>query len=285
MSEVVERKYSLGICIPVWNRGEVFAVAFEALRKQLAGIDASVWLFDNGSDPDTVRIVQSIQGSDNLSIVKTFFPENRGIPYVANLFSKAIQEKGDFAGVKPPDYALIMDADAYFQRPISHLLEILETDYSVGLVSGHDSIEHPSLKEMHLTIQGQPILVKEKDNERMISMLMRTEEFLLNYPFAHYRNRDVDWEITQWGSNALKKRFRRLFVACDYVLHLGINSSTWNEETSLLATREELDAVNSILTKAGLNSSNKHIEKEETNTDSAAEVSRPSRSITAIYPQ
>lgn len=242
------KKPTLGICIPVWNRGEIFSIAIQSLLRQLEGIDATIWLFDNGSDPATQKTVFNVQ-SDNYRIVKTFFPKNMGIPYATNVFLKAIQENGDFGGYSTPDYLMVMDADAYFQKPIIDLIYILENDYSVGLVSGHDSIEHPAINEFEEQVFGRNLHIKEKMNERMITMLMRKEEMLYNYPFAHYRNRDVDWEITTWSPYSLLSRKRRLLVVCDYVLHLGANKSTWNPNESQSETQEELEAVRKILAK------------------------------------
>ena len=81
----------------------------------------------------------------------------------------------------------------------------------------------------------------------MITMLMRKEEFLSNYPFPHYRNRDVDWELTQWNPNSVQKRKRKIYVAPGYVLHLGLNSSTWNSSEQKLETEEEMNEVKTIL--------------------------------------
>ncbi len=35
-----------------------------------------------------------------------------------------------------------MDADAYFKNKISNMVDIILTNYSIGLLSGHESIEH-----------------------------------------------------------------------------------------------------------------------------------------------
>lgn len=239
---------SLGICIPVWNRGAIFGVAFRSLIEQLKGVDATIWIFDNGSDEATKKVIFDLH-SDKYRIIKTYLPENTGIPYVANVFLKAVQEPCGYGGYFPPDYLMLMDADAYFKRPVADLISILERDYSAGLVSGHDSVEHLPTSEFDLQINERSVHVKEKDNERMITMLMRKEEMLYNYPFAHYRNRDVDWEITTWGPQSLRHRSRRLLVACDYVLHLGASRSTWNQSDAPLETEAELNEVRSILEK------------------------------------
>jgi glycosyltransferase involved in cell wall biosynthesis len=244
--------FSLGICIPVWNRGKLFSLAFDSLLKQLEGIDATIWLFDNGSDVETRNILHSIAGDASHKVIKVFLPENMGIPYIANVFAKAIRENCDFTGYQTPDFVMIMDSDAYFKKPVIDLIKIIERDYAIGLISGHDSTEHPAIKEMDLTVDGKVIHIKEKENERMISMLMHTDEFLQNYPFPHYRNRDVDWEITQWNPNSMMARKRKIIVACDYVLHLGIHSSTWNTSAKKLESEEEINEVQSILEKAGI---------------------------------
>ncbi len=243
---------SLGICIPVWNRGDIFMLAFESLLKQLENVKATIWLFDNGSDEETRKVINAVTGDATHKVIKVFFPENMGIPYVVNVFAKAIQEHCDFTGYHTPDFILLMDADAYFKKPISDLIKIIDRDYSIGLISGHDSTEHRAVKEMDWEIDGKLIHIKEKENERMITMLMHTDEFLQNYPFPHYRNRDVDWEITQWNPNSMMNRKRRIIVACDYVLHLGIHNSTWNASDKKIESEEEINEVGSILEKAGI---------------------------------
>lgn len=239
--------YSLGICIPVWNRGDLFKIALASLLKQLEGIDATIWIFDNGSNQETKDIIFNIGNDTSHRIINTFFPQNMGIPYAVNVFAKAIQEDCDYANYRAPKFVLIMDSDAYFKNPIVDLITIAEHYYDVGLVSGHDSIEHAPNKEAELNVNGRKVLVKEKSNERMISMLMRTEEFLHHCPFPHYRNRDVDWEIAQWGPNSLMRRNLKLVVACDYVLHLGIKSSTWNTSEQKFESDEEINEVRLIL--------------------------------------
>jgi glycosyltransferase involved in cell wall biosynthesis len=251
LNRILRRKkpeYSLGICIPVWNRGDVFVVAFESLLKQLEGITATIWIYDNGSDKATRDIIYNIPDHPVHTIIKTYFPENMGIPYVANLFAQSIQEHCDYTGYHPPQYTLLMDSDAYYKKPVKDLIEIIENYYDVGVVSGHDSIEHLPLAETEFTIgDGKKIRAKEKENERMITMLMRREEYLSNYPFPHYRNRDVDWEITQWNPNSVTRRKRKIVVAVGYVLHLGINISTWNASKESFESEEEVNEVKAIL--------------------------------------
>jgi hypothetical protein len=245
-------KFSLGICIPVWNRGDLFSIGFNSLINQLNGINATIWIFDNGSDQETRDLIYNLDDHPNHRIIRTFFPENMGIPYVANVFAKCIQENCDFAGYQTPQYIMMMDSDAFFKKPVVDMIGVLEKYYEAGLVSGHDSIEHHPINEMELDINGKKIPAKEKENERMITMLMRKEEFLYNYPFPHFRNRDVDWEITQWHPNSLMKRNRKIFVLPGYVLHLGIKNSTWKENTEQgFASEEEVNEVRTILQDHG----------------------------------
>lgn len=241
-------RLSLGICIPVWNRGELFKTCFTSLLKNLKGLDATIWIFDNGSDIKTRKIVESVKSSE-FRINKIFFPENMGIPYVANVFAKAIQESCDYVNYKAPQYLMIMDADAYFKKPVKDLVELCAKHYQIGLISGHDSVEHKTIAEKRIKMHGKNILLKEKENERMITMLMKSEEFLRCYPFPHYRNRDVDWELAQWNPSSMEKRSKQIFVACDYVLHLGIYTSTWNKSKDILATEQEVREVKQILKK------------------------------------
>ena len=239
-------RYSLGICIPVWNRGEIFRIAFDSLLAQLEGIEATIWLFDNGSDPATRRIVEEIR-SDVHRIHKVMLPRNMGVPYVANLFAMAVQEDCEFAQYRSPSYVMIMDSDAYFKAPIKDLLDLHNIWYGIGLLSGHDSLEHPAIETKEVELNGKRVLMKRKENERMITMIMRKEEFAMCHPFPHYRDRDVDWELTQWNAHSMLRRGRFICVACGYVLHLGIASSTWSGGVDRHASPEEIREVREIL--------------------------------------
>jgi len=246
--KVNNTNFTLGICIPVWNRGDLFKICFNSLVKNLNGIEATIWIFDNGSDIKTHKIIEHVN-SKRYKVNKVFFQKNMGVPYVANLFSKVIQEDCDYVNYKSPQYVMLMDSDAYFKKPIKDLLKIYSNYYQVGLLSGHDSIEHPAIKTKLVKLNGKNITLKQKENERMITMLIKREEFLRCYPFPHYRNRDVDWEITQWNPNSMMKRHRKIFVASGYVLHLGIDTSTWNKSKQILASDEEVGEVEKILKK------------------------------------
>lgn len=250
-NEKSQMVHSLGVCVPVWNRGELFRIAFDALLEQLDGVDATIWLFDNGSEPETRRIVEQAHSRVH-RIHKVFLPQNMGIPYVANVFARAVSEDCDFAGYRAPSYVLLMDADAYFQAPIRDLLELHASHYPIGVLSGHDSIEHSAIEAFDMTVGGRTIRVKRKNVERMITMLMRREEFLLCHPFPHYRNRDVDWELALWNPNAFVRRGRGIYVACDYALYLGIGMSTWAGPGHVNASPEESAAVTRILRQHAL---------------------------------
>jgi glycosyltransferase involved in cell wall biosynthesis len=242
-----KQMFTLGVCIPVWNRGDLFLKSFNSLISQLEGVSATIFIYDNGSDSETVKIIQEVESCDHL-IIKTFLPKNMGIPYVANLFAMAIQENCDYAGYISPQYTLIMDADAYFKKPVRDLLRLFNMFFDIGLLSGHDSIEHKEIYRTTTEINGASVVIKVKENERMLTMFMRKEEFTACYPFPHYRDRDVDWELTQWNLNSMKRRSRSIYVACDYVLHLGLDRSTWQSDLALkYHTESEINEVKSIL--------------------------------------
>jgi hypothetical protein len=77
---------------------------------------------------------------------------------------------------------------------------------------------------------------------------MRKEDFRYCYPFPHYRNRDVDWDLAKRSPNAVLKRSKRIFVLSDYVLHLGLKESTWNNENwKDYHSEEEIIEVEKIL--------------------------------------
>jgi len=73
---------------------------------------------------------------------KVFFPKSIGIPFIANIFAQIIKGNCDYTNYNSPNYSTIMDADAYFKNKISNMVDIILTNYSIGLLSGHESIEH-----------------------------------------------------------------------------------------------------------------------------------------------
>ena len=172
-----------------------------------------------------------------------------GIPYLANIFSGAIRESCDFAHYKAPDYVMIMDADTYFKKPVLDLVTILEKHRDVGIVSGHDSIEHKTISQQLVRINGKDIVLKTKAAERMITMLLSTHDFCACYPFPHDSNQHVDWSLSLWNANSMKRIGKKIAVACDYVLHLGINLSTWNNEEKDLATLQEKNEAEAVIRK------------------------------------
>ncbi len=241
-------KPSLGVCIPVWSRPELLEICFASLIKNLDGLDATIWIFDNGSDAKTRSLISKLQ-SNKYRIHKVFFPVNMGIPYVANIFSGAVKESCDFTHYKAPDYVMIMDADAYFKNPVLDLITILENNRDIGIVSGHDSIEHKTISQQWVRINGKDVVLKTKAAERMITMLMSANDFCACYPFPHDSNQLVDWSLSLWNKNSMKSIGKKIAVACDYVLHLGINLSTWNNEEKDLASLQEKKEVEAVIRK------------------------------------
>jgi glycosyltransferase involved in cell wall biosynthesis len=242
---------SLGICIPVWNRGELLRACLDSLFANLDGIDAELWLIDNGSDPPTRDIVYAAE-SPAARITKLFLPRNMGIPHAVNLFAAAIREPCDLVQHTPPRYVMLMDADAYFIRPVRGLVEVLEQFYACGIACGHDSLEHPAQREFTANLVGVETRCKVKANERMLTMVLKREEFLDCCPFPHFRNRDVDWELAQWHRHSMHARRREIVVACDHVLHLGIDRSTWSGHNTAPHSPEESRRVAEILAARGV---------------------------------
>ncbi len=245
-------KPRLGICIPVWNRGTLFKICFESLIRQLEGIEATLWIFDNGSDSETRKIVEDIQ-SDRQIIRKIFLEQNMGIPYVVNVFCSLVAESCEYTHYEAPGYVMLIDADAYFNKPVVDMIHVLDRHYAIGLISGHDSTEHPTFRTHTVPIDdaGKTLEIKEKPGERMISMIMRKEELVACYPFPHHRNQGVDGDLIVWSPNSMRLRKRIMCVAPDYVYHLGIYDSTWQPSDSHV-TDEERKIVDKILRENGV---------------------------------
>ena len=142
---------SLAVCFPVWNRGDLFETCFASLLRQLDGIEAAIWIFDNGSRPETLRIIQNLQ-ADPHTLFKVFLPENMGIPYVVNAFCQLAVENCSYTGHRAPEHVMLADADAYFKGPVREMIEVLESNNHFSILSGHDSTEHKPLNVIELPI-------------------------------------------------------------------------------------------------------------------------------------
>lgn len=106
-------------------------------------------------------------------LIHVKFPANRGLPCVFNLFCRMMEEPCDYESYTPPDLAMIADADSYYKRPILDLVQVLESDPSIGVVSAHHSVEHPALSEFFVLTRNRRINVREKAIERGQCLLMR----------------------------------------------------------------------------------------------------------------
>jgi len=212
-------------------------------------MEAQIYLFDNGSEIETREIIYNLSNSEH-KLFKIFLPANCGIPYVANAFRSLIAQECDYINLRKPDFVMLMDADAYFTKPIRPLLDILIYDYGVAVISGHDSVEHGEIGRRTFLVDSEDVEVKIKLNERMLCLIMKREEFESFDKFPTYRNRDVDWEVFLWNRNSLAARRRKL-VAVDWVIHLGQFDSTWHSY-GIPASLDEIGKIVSALEHEGL---------------------------------
>jgi glycosyltransferase involved in cell wall biosynthesis len=217
---------TLAIFFPVWNRAELFEASFASVMEQLDGIDASIWIIDNGSDARTRQAIAEAH-SERHKIFKIALPTNMGIPYAVNIFSRMSDQPSPFANYRPADYVMIADADCYFKRPIRELIEILKQIPDAGAIAGHDSIEHGSHDSFVLATSGGHRVVKEKTVARGLCLLMRREILAQCVPFPSETAADVDWQLSQRHPNSLAARGLKL-LAVDHVVHLGLYDSTWH---------------------------------------------------------
>jgi hypothetical protein len=244
-----QNAYSIAICLPVWNRPDIFQVSFASLLRQLKGVEASIWIFDNGSGAPTRELIEGLSSTEQ-RIFKVSLPQNMGIPFVVNIFSQIVTQDCDFAGYRAPSHVMIADSDAYFKKPIRDMIEVLESYSHFAVISGHDSIEHESVAQLTQTFRGEPTIVKVKSIERGLCLIMRKEILAACVPFPHHRDKDVDWELMKWHPNSLSARTRQLAVV-NYVAHLGLYDSTWHP-VGAPANPGEIAEINQILEREGL---------------------------------
>jgi glycosyltransferase involved in cell wall biosynthesis len=241
--------FSVGVCLPVWNRPDLFTACYASLTRQLAGVEATIWIFDNGSDTSTRRLIADLEDADR-RLIKISFPQNMGIPYVANVFSGMVAQDCTYAGHRAPSHVMLVDADIYFKESILDMLEILEADEGAGIISGHDSVEHKTLREYRRPLRGKSVLIKEKTAERGACLIMRTDVFAACVPFPHDVPYNVDWQLMTKHANSMAARKRKV-LALDYVVHMGLYDSTWHP-IGVPADQREVEEINRILNREGL---------------------------------
>jgi hypothetical protein len=255
-----QNAYSLAVCYPVWNRWDLFQASFASLLRQLGGIDAEIWIFDNGSDAETRQYIEGLSSAEH-RLFKVFLPQNMGIPFVVNLFSQILTQDCEYADYWAPTHVMVADADAYFKKPLQDMIEILESNNHFAVISGHDSIEHESMAKFAHRLRGETTTVKVKSVERGLCLIMRKEILSACVPFPHHRDKDVDWELMKWHPNSISARTRQLAVV-DYVAHLGLYDSTW-DPVGVPSHPAEITEINQILEQEGLLSPDRRARMEK----------------------
>ena len=240
--------HSLAICFTVWNRGDLFRASYASLLRQLKGIEAAIWIFDNGSEAETRRFIEGLSSSEH-RLFKMFLPENMGLPFAVNIFSKILTQDCDYADYRAPSYVMLADGDAYFKKPVVEMIEILAT-HDLAILSGHDSVEHETLSQSSHSFRNGSVSVKRKTIERGLCLLMRKETLAACVPLPHGTNMDVDWELMKWHPHSVAARGGRI-GAVDYVAHLGLYDSTWHP-LGVPAGANEVAEINRLLEREGL---------------------------------
>lgn len=243
------RRPSLSVCVPVWNRHDLLAPCMASLLDQLRGVDAEVWLVDNGSDSATRRVISDIAQTDG-RVTTIAFGRNMGIPHAVNVFVRAAMQPCDLTERRPPEYLMLLDADAILTHPVRDLIELLELDSRYGAVSGHCSVEHEAHRELALTLGGRSVVVEEKRVERMFCLLMRAPDLASMVPFPHHTAVDVDWQVMERHPQSLAAR-GKVVAAVDYAIHIGLYDSTWHPH-GVPASRDEATRIDATLTSLGL---------------------------------
>jgi len=242
-------EHSLAICFPVWNRADLFEASYASLLRQLDGVDASIWIIDNGSDAPTKQSIAKAH-SERHSIFKVTLPANMGIPYAVNVFSRMTELSCPFTNHQPARHVMIVDADCYFKRPVRELIEILEGSPNAGAIAGHDSIEHEVRRSYVFATGSGERVVKEKAVERGLCLLMRREILAGCVPFPTDTPVDFDWQIGQRHANSIEALGLKM-LAVDNVVHIGVYDSTWHP-VGVPADASQLHEIDSLLTELNL---------------------------------
>ena len=241
--------HSLAICFPVWNRPDLFEASYASLLRQLDGVDASIWIIDNGSDAPTKLAIAKAH-SERHSTFKVTLPANMGIPFAVNIFSRMAELSCPSANHQPASHVMIADADCYFKKPIRDLIEILEVFPDAGAIAGHDSVEHEARRSYVVATGSGERVVKEKAIERGLCLITRRQILAGCVPFPTDTLLDFDWQLGQRHANSIEALGLKM-LAVDNVVHIGVYDSTWHP-IGVPADAGQLQEIDSLLRELNL---------------------------------
>ena len=201
----------LGIYVISWNRPHFLAQTVESLKARIAEdvITADIHIIDNGSNAETVSVINNIEG-----VEKTFFDTNRNI---GGGYQDAIPDNVD----ELYKYILTTDHDFMYLEPLSTYIRMLKENPLCFLAKGHNQPLHA--EEGRVTVHGREWFVKKQCSAG--TAVMRTEDWQKLRPLP--RGQNYDWHIV--GSMTRIDKDLSFYVLPGTALHTGWRKgdSTW----------------------------------------------------------
>jgi len=201
----------LGIYVISWDRPHFLAQTVESLKARIAEdtITADIHIIDNGSNAETVGVINSLEG-----VEKILFDTNRNI---GGGYQDAIPDNVD----ELYKYILTTDHDFMYLEPLSTYIRMLEENPLCFLAKGHNSTAHA--ESGRITSQGREWIVKKQCTAG--TAVMRTVDWQKLRPLP--RNQQYDWHII--GTMARLDSALSFYILPGTTLHIGWRrgDSTW----------------------------------------------------------
>ena len=207
---------TLGVFVVSWNRPRFLAQTLESLSAQTDGLDAAIYVVDNGSEAATRDVVVSNGAMTGYQLL----PKNLGINAALESIFPANLER-QFR------YVLISDADMQYDEPLGLAVEFLESHTEFGAVSYQHSPEHEDRAEFEWS--GRTWVTKSV--ERGCALVMRSQFLQAAHPLPVERMADFDWWLVRDAPQSLQNEDRPIAVLPGGARHLGWRKgdSTWQQ--------------------------------------------------------
>jgi len=200
-----------------WNRPEFLRRTLESLFPQIEGIQSQIIVVDNGSDLDTIEVIEREERIGR----SVFLGSNLGI-------SRALEAALPDDVSQEFQHILISDADMEYRRPLGPLLQAFNDRPEIGAISLQHSPEHAPVGAMSFNDEQWPL----KRIERGCSLLFQTARFQELRPLPVHKMLDFDWWVMRDAPQSLQARNQYVAVCPGAAIHLGwrAGDSTWQTQ-------------------------------------------------------
>lgn len=202
------------VIIVSWNRPQFLKRTLDSLFDRLAEVHSQVIVVDNGSNAETVAVIESERRLSRFLLL----PSNVGI-------NAALETILPVDITEVCDAILVSDADMEYRMPLADVLPLLVAQPKIGGLSLQHSPEHAIVEES--VINNRPILLKQV--ERGCALLFLAARFQQFRPLPVHKLIDFDWWVMRDAPQSLLALDQVVAVLPGAAVHMGWRQgdSTW----------------------------------------------------------